>query len=81
MGVAFIPLVKDLQFIPTPSCIQSKCTVATQKKEKKSNCVTKKHGKYDPTSDLKTYGHIIFDILGSNFGPDCRYLRSMDSSV
>ena len=27
----------------------------------------KKHEKYDPTSDLKTCGHILFETLGSIF--------------
>ena len=29
---------------------------------------------YNPTSDLKTCGHITFKMLGSNFEPDCRGL-------
>ena len=35
----------------------------------------KKKGTYNPTSDMKTCGYISFDMLGSNFGPDCKYLR------
>ena len=40
-----------------------------------------RYGQYNPTSYLKTCGHILFEMLGSNFGPDGRYLRSMDSNV
>ena len=36
---------------------------------------TKKYEKYDPTSDLKTCGHISFEMLSPKFHPDCRYLR------
>ena len=30
---------------------------------------------YYPTSYLKTYGHILCEMLRSNLRPDCRYLR------
>ena len=49
-----------------------------------SKYATKKHGKYDRTSDLKTCRHISFEMLGSIFCPDCRYLRYlryMDSKI
>ena len=34
-----------------------------------------KSGKYDPTLNMQTCGHISFEMLGSNFRPDCRDLR------
>ena len=43
-----------------------------------------KYGNYNPTSDLKTCGHTSFEMLGSNFHPDCRdliYLRYIDSKA
>ena len=30
---------------------------------------------YDPTLDMKTCGHILFEILSSNFCRSCRDLR------
>ena len=39
---------------------------------------------HDPTSDLKTCGHISFEMLSSNLHPDCRDLRYLiysDSKV
>ena len=39
---------------------------------------------YDPTSDLKTCGHISFDMLSSNLLQNCRglrYLRYIYSNI
>ena len=47
-------------------------------------CVTKNMKIYDPTLDLKTCGHISFDIISSNLRTDCKYLiylRYIDSKV
>ena len=30
---------------------------------------------------MKTCGHISFDMKGSDFGPECRYLIYMDSNI
>ena len=30
---------------------------------------------------MKTRGHILFEMVGVNFGPECRYLRYNDPSV
>ena len=49
--------------------------ILLQEEEKLAKYVTKKYGNYDLTSDLKTCGHISFDILGSIFCLGCRYLR------
>ena len=40
-----------------------------------------KNGTYNPTSYLNKSDNISFDMLGSNFGPDYRDLRCMDSNV
>ena len=75
----------NLQWIPKPSRIFIKWTTATyEKKQNISQLHDKKHGKHDPTSDLKTCGHISFEMISSNFSLDCIdliYLRYMDLKV
>ena len=49
-----------------------------------SQVCNQKYIKYDPTLDLKNVVAIRFEILSSNFCPDCRdliYLRYIDSKV
>ena len=43
--------------------------------------VTEKYGKYDLTLDLKTCGHLLFEMPGLEFCLDCRYLIYIDSKV
>ena len=46
--------------------------------------VTKQYENYDLTLDLKTYGHILFDMPSSKFCPDfidLRYFRYIGSKV
>ena len=40
--------------------------------------ITEKYVKYNPNKDMKTYDHISFELVGSNFGPECENLRYMD---
>ena len=36
---------------------------------------------YDQTEDRETCGNISLEMVGVNFGPECRYLIGMDSNV
>ena len=81
-GFDYIQLGIILVCIPTPPRLWSKCKIATCKKKKYIGQVhNKKHENYDPTSNLKTCGHILFDILGSNFVPYWRYFRYLYSNI
>ena len=81
-GVNSIQSGIKLQCIPKYYRIQSKWEIATYKKKQNiSQARNQKHGKYDPTLDLKRCDHIWFDMLGSNFCLDCRYCRYVDSKV
>ena len=41
----------------------------------------KYNGTYNTNKYMKICGHILFEMAGSNFGPECRYLRCMDLNV
>ena len=78
-GVDSIHLGINLQCIITPSHPQTKWGIVTWKTKKYiSQASNQKKRKYYQTSDLKTRGHVLFDMLGSNFDPDYRGLRCMD---
>ena len=43
-----------------------------KRKKIEARYVTKKYERHDRTSDLKACGHILFEMLSSNFLPVCR---------
>ena len=72
-GIDLIHSGINLHWIPIPSCLQINFTIEIyNKKQNISQIHHWRHIIYNQY--LKTCGHIIFELVGVNFGPECRYL-------
>ena len=74
----------NLQYIPTPSPLRSKCIITTHKKKIYINQVRnweKNMTVYDPTPGSENMLYISFEIISSYFCSDCIYFIYIDSKI